>query len=58
MRISIRHETRYDYAEPASGVVMRLRLKPVSTNAQTIDRWSVTVNDTPIERWIASQTSM
>lgn len=54
MRISIRHETRYDYAEPAAGVVMRLRLKPANSNAQTIERWAVTVNDQPIERWIAS----
>lgn len=52
MRISIRHETRYDYAEPAAGVVMRLRLKPASSNAQTVERWSVSVNDKPIERWI------
>ncbi|MBT2186924.1 transglutaminase family protein [Sphingobium nicotianae] len=52
MRISIRHETRYDYAEPAGGVVMRLRLKPASSNAQTVERWSVSVNGKPVERWI------
>ena len=39
MRISIRHETRYDYAEPAAGVVMRLRMKPASSSAQTVERW-------------------
>jgi transglutaminase-like putative cysteine protease len=54
MRITIRHETRYDYDEPAAGVVMRLRLKPASSNAQRVERWTVTVNDQPIERWITT----
>jgi transglutaminase-like putative cysteine protease len=54
MRISIRHETRYDYAEPAAGVVMRLHLKPASSNSQTVERWSVTINDKPVERWIVN----
>jgi transglutaminase-like putative cysteine protease len=54
MRISIRHETRYDYAEPAAGVVMRLRLQPANSNGQSIERWSVTVNDVPIKRWITN----
>ncbi|MGF7169348.1 transglutaminase-like putative cysteine protease [Sphingobium xanthum] len=54
MRISIRHETRYDYAEPAAGVVMRLRLRPANSNGQSIERWSVTVNDVPIKRWITN----
>ena len=54
MRISIRHVTRYDYAEAAAGVVMRLRLKPANSNAQTIERWAVTVNDAPIEQWIVN----
>ena len=52
MRISIRHETRYDYAEPAAGAVMRLRLMPPNTSAQTVHSWAVSVNETPIERWI------
>ncbi|MBN8832395.1 MAG: hypothetical protein J0G94_17675 [Sphingomonadales bacterium] len=51
MRISIRHETRYEYGEPAAGVIMRLRLMPASNRAQTIESWSVSVNDQPIERW-------
>lgn len=54
MRISIRHETRYDYAEPAAGVVMRLRLKPLSSNAQAVGNWAVSVNDKPIEHWITN----
>ena len=54
MRISIRHETRYDYEEPVTGAVMRLRLRPPDTSAQTVQSWAVTVNDAPIERWITS----
>jgi len=54
MRISVRHETRYDYAEPAAGVVMRLRLKPLSNNAQSVEQWTVTVNDTPLTHWITN----
>ncbi len=52
MRINIRHETRYDYAEPAAGVVMRLRLRPASANAQRVERWNVRVNGELVERWI------
>jgi transglutaminase-like putative cysteine protease len=52
MRITIRHETVYQYEEEASGLVMRLRLKPATSNAQIVDDWTVTVNDTPVTRWI------
>jgi len=54
MRISIRHETRYDYEEPVAGAVMRLRLRPPNTSAQTVQDWTVLVNDVPVERWIVS----
>ena len=54
MRLNIRHETRYDYAEAASGAVMRLRLKPRTSNGQTVEKWSVSVNDAPITRWIST----
>lgn len=54
MRISIRHETVYDYAEPAAGVVMRLRLMPKSNNGQSVERWSVSINGKPVDRWIAN----
>jgi transglutaminase-like putative cysteine protease len=54
VRIGIRHETRYDYGEPAAGAIMRLRLQPPSNDAQTVLNWAVSVNNLPIERWIAS----
>ncbi|MCW2394257.1 MULTISPECIES: transglutaminase family protein [unclassified Sphingobium] len=52
MRITIRHETVYRYEEEAGGVVMRLRLLPATSNAQTVEQWTVTANGQPIERWI------
>jgi len=54
MRITIRHETTYDYSEAAAGVVMRLRLSPASSNTQTVESWRVTINDAPVERWITN----
>jgi transglutaminase-like putative cysteine protease len=54
VRISIRHETRYAYEQPATSAVTRLRLMPPNTSAQTILNWAVSVNETPIERWISS----
>jgi len=54
MRVSVRHETRYDYEEPVAGAVMRLRLVPPSNAGQSVLNWRVTVNDQPIERWITS----
>jgi transglutaminase-like putative cysteine protease len=53
VRISIRHETRYEYEEPANSAVIRLRLTPPNTSAQTVHNWAVSVNETPIERWIS-----
>jgi len=52
MRISVRHETRYDYEEPVTGAVMRLRLVPPTTSAQSVLNWTVRVNDKAIERWV------
>lgn len=54
MRISIRHETRYDYEEPVAGAVMRLRLVPPTTASQRVLSWQVTVNEQPVERWITT----
>jgi transglutaminase-like putative cysteine protease len=54
MRISIRHETRYDYEVPVGGAVLRLRLIPPSNNAQTVHDWQVSVNGSPVERWITT----
>lgn len=48
MLLSVRHETRYRYAEGAAGAVMRLRLRPVDCAAQQVIDWQVTVNDEPI----------
>lgn len=49
MLLSVRHETRYRYAEHALGAMMRLRLSPVDCAMQQVVDWQVTVNDEPIE---------
>ncbi len=54
MRIGIRHETRYSYAEPVGGAVLRLRLVPPTTASQTVHDWRVSVNDSPVERWVTN----
>lgn len=54
MQIIIRHETVYQYEEEASGIAMRLRLKPLSSGAQTVDDWRVTANGDEITRWISN----
>lgn len=48
MLLSVRHETRYRYAEGALGAVMRLRLNPVDCAMQQVVDWLVTVNDEPV----------
>jgi transglutaminase-like putative cysteine protease len=44
MRIRIRHETSYRYAEPANSTLQLLRLTPRPHDGQFIRRWRVTVD--------------
>ena len=44
MRITIDHETRYDYAAPVRGVTQLLRLRPRSHDGQHVDRWRLDVD--------------
>jgi len=48
MLLSVRHETRYRYAEDALGAVVRIRLQPADWTTQQVMDWCVTVNDEPI----------
>ena len=41
MRLSVRHTTRYTYSEPAIHGLLRLRLKPKSTQGQEIVDWTM-----------------
>lgn len=51
MRIRIRHETSYRYAEPANSTLQLLRLTPRPHDGQFIRRWRVTVDaDARLER--------
>lgn len=44
MRIRIRHETSYRYAEPANSTLQLLRLTPRPHDGQFVRRWRVTVD--------------
>ncbi|MEJ7934796.1 transglutaminase family protein [Sphingobium sp. AN558] len=48
MKLIVRHQTIYRYANSAGRVAMLLRLMPVSTPAQTVIDWHVSVNDAPV----------
>lgn len=41
MRLSIRHRTRYAFAEPAVHALQRLRLMPKATQGQTVLSWEM-----------------
>lgn len=48
MRLNIRHRTVYAYEPAALRVALRLRLWPSRHEGQSIEKWSVTVNDQPV----------
>ena len=51
MRLKLRHETRYDYAEPARGAIQILRLTPRNHATQFVHRWRVEIDaDCRLER--------
>ena len=41
MRISVRHQTRYDYAPPATGAIQLLRLTPRDHDGQHVRSWRI-----------------
>jgi len=48
MKLLIRHQTVYRYAQSAGRVAMRLKLMPVDTPQQKVLEWRVSVNDEPV----------
>ncbi|KAF0228425.1 MAG: hypothetical protein FD175_2206 [Beijerinckiaceae bacterium] len=44
MRLKLRHETRYDYAEPARGAIQILRLTPRNHQSQFVRQWRVEID--------------
>ncbi|MCU0819152.1 MAG: transglutaminase family protein [Beijerinckiaceae bacterium] len=51
MRLRLRHETNYDYAEPARGAIQVLRLTPRNHATQFVRRWRVEIDaDCRLER--------
>lgn len=49
MRLSIRHTTRYQFAEPVAHALQRLRLTPKATQGQEILEWSMEFENAEIE---------
>lgn len=49
MQLSITHSTQYDYSEPASYGLLRIRLKPKPTHGQEIQRWSMELDGAKVE---------
>jgi transglutaminase-like putative cysteine protease len=51
MRLKLRHETLYEYAEPARGAIQILRLTPRNHDSQFVRRWRVEIDaDCRLER--------
>jgi transglutaminase-like putative cysteine protease len=51
MRLKLRHDTHYDYAEPARGAIQILRLTPRNHASQFVRRWRVEIDaDCRLER--------
>jgi len=48
MKLLIRHQTVYRYAQSAGRVAMRLKLMPVDTPQQNVLEWRVSINDEPV----------
>ena len=44
MRLKLRHETRYEYAEPARGAIQILRLTPRNHASQFVRQWRVEID--------------
>lgn len=49
MRLSIRHTTRYQFAQPVAHALQRLRLTPKETQGQQILDWSMTFENAETE---------
>jgi transglutaminase-like putative cysteine protease len=44
MRISVTHETRYHYGQPAKGVIQNLRLTPRNHDGQYVVEWRIDIS--------------
>ena len=55
MDLRVRHETRYEYAAPLGGGLLRLRLTPRSNAVQEVSGWTVRVEGAEVETEFADQ---
>lgn len=49
MLLSIEHTSRYEYSQPASHGLLRIRLKPKSTHGQNIRDWAMELDGAKVE---------
>lgn len=49
MRLAIRHTTHYAFAQPAAHGLQRLRLRPKSTQGQTVEAWDMQLGGARLE---------
>jgi transglutaminase-like putative cysteine protease len=49
MRLSIEHTSRYDYSQPASHGLLRIRLRPKSSHGQKIVEWAMELDGAKVE---------
>ena len=49
MRLAIRHTTRYQFSQPATRGLQRLRLRPKTTNGQTVIDWRMDYSGAKLE---------
>jgi transglutaminase-like putative cysteine protease len=49
MQLTIRHQTQYHYASPASRIALLLRLRPGNFDGQRVHQWQVSVNGEAVD---------
>lgn len=54
MKLLVRHQTVYGYEAAAGRVAMLLKLMPVSSPAQTVEDWRVSINDETVTGFAAN----
>ncbi len=51
MQLVVRHQTHYNYANAASRVALKLRLRPADFDGQAVVNWGVSVNGKAVDRF-------
>lgn len=57
MRLSVLHTSRYEYSEPVSHGLLRVRLTPKSSHGQAIEEWSIDLDGAVAETRYVDQNN-